>query len=478
MKFTKGKIVSTILICLLIALMASTCVMASSDSYNSVCDVDTISNETKNKLDNYFCEAASSYNIPGASVVVVNKSRLLYAGNYGECKELSEHFLIGGGSKSFTALAIMKLVEQGKLDLNASVNTYLPEKGLDDIIKVIDLLHHTSGFSGFQKQNEAKATSEYGKFEYSNVNYDLLGEVIQNVSGKTYAQFIKDEILVPNKMYDTTGDLAKYSSLKFAIGHQNILGSSFETSICYPLENDWFNVPSGYIASTPEDIVKYLQLYLRGGRNEKGKRIISQKTIDSMFSNMVFVSDNQDDGCYGLGWQFENVGGKRAYYSNGNNDNYSFNMCIFPDEDIAIAVFSNSSDELVGNEFWDDVPYDLERILNGGEPNPVKGTLYFAKHMIIDIFYIALFLTSVVLLFFSLISKCDYKSVLNWMALIIGGIVLPIVILIIPSVFGSGFWVLAQYIRDMWVVLISSAGICFVSAIIRIIKTIISKVSK
>ena len=138
--------------------------------------------------------------IPGMAVIVVNKDEVLFAEAYGNCESIDTPFIIGSMSKSFTALAIMQLVEQGKIDLDTPISDYIDvslylKNTLDgNRITVRQLLNHTSGLGTYQRFGSAKITDSYGKYEYANVNYGLLGKIIESVSGKSYSDYVEQYI--------------------------------------------------------------------------------------------------------------------------------------------------------------------------------------------------------------------------------------------------------------------------------------------
>jgi len=104
-----------------------------------------------------------------------------------DCTSADQTFIIGSLSKSFTAVCVMQLVEQGAIDLDAPAALYAPGYGVPSVVTVRDLLNQTSGFGYFQPLADATVGETLGSFSYSNANYDLLGRIVENVSGETYA---------------------------------------------------------------------------------------------------------------------------------------------------------------------------------------------------------------------------------------------------------------------------------------------------
>ena len=132
-----------------------------------------------------------AYRIPAMAVIVVDKNQVVFQETYGENVSPDSPFIIGSMSKSFTALAIMQLVEKGKIDLTAPISTYIDaskwfvKDGQDEKVTVRDLLHHTSGLGTYQTFGHLEITDSYGQHLYANANYGLLGLIIEAVSGES-----------------------------------------------------------------------------------------------------------------------------------------------------------------------------------------------------------------------------------------------------------------------------------------------------
>ena len=98
-----------------------------------------------NEIDSYLADACEKAHFPSMSITIVDKENVLLSKTYGDCESTDTPFLLGSVSKSFTALSIMQLVEQGKIDLNEKLSDYLPNAKDGNKITVLQLLNHTSG---------------------------------------------------------------------------------------------------------------------------------------------------------------------------------------------------------------------------------------------------------------------------------------------------------------------------------------------
>jgi len=200
-------------------------------------------------IDSYIEEQMQRLNIPGVSMAIVEGDQIVHLRGFGRARPNGEApspqtpFFIGSTTKSFTALAVMQLVEAGKVDLDAPLKHYLPWFRVADPqasaqITVRHLLNQTSGLPlspGWQSladfddspdatERQARALSTLllerqpgSAFEYSNVNYNLLGLVVEAASGESYADYIKTHIFDPLKMSHsyTSQEVALQDGLAF-----------------------------------------------------------------------------------------------------------------------------------------------------------------------------------------------------------------------------------------------------------------------
>jgi CubicO group peptidase (beta-lactamase class C family) len=189
--------------------------------------------------------------IPGLALSIIHDDEVVYTQGYGvtgpEGVPVTPQapFIIGSTSKSFTALAIMQLVEAGKIDLDAPVQAYLPWFTLADPAQaqkmtVRHLLTHTSGFSSMQGDKDilnedasdgalqanvreladTKPSRPVGeKFDYSNSNYDILGLIVQEVSGQSFETYVEEHIYTPLEMSNSYTSKSEADENGLAVGH-------------------------------------------------------------------------------------------------------------------------------------------------------------------------------------------------------------------------------------------------------------------
>ena len=159
--------------------------------------------------------ACDNYRIPGMAVEVVDAEGVLFSGTYGDCKSLDTPFITGSLSKSFTAACIMKLYEGGHLNIDSPVNPYLDAaevfKNPKDATRITirQLLNHTSGLGVYQHVGNAKIVGKNGEYTYANVNYDILGLIVEKVSGVSYSDYLTATFFTPLGMTHSSAAYAK-----------------------------------------------------------------------------------------------------------------------------------------------------------------------------------------------------------------------------------------------------------------------------
>lgn len=292
----------------------------------------------------------------GFSVLIANERSVLFSRAYGSIDSSRTRmtdnqtlFNIASVTKSFTAVAIMQLAEQGRLRLSDSVGTFFRQVPADKrSITISQLLSHKSGFrqnfvcDGIVSSTDAQKalfTDTLGSvpgtgFDYSNENFELLGLVIEAVSRSSYEDFIRMNILIPLGMKNTWfwGQTDTLS---------NVAGKNREIEAGMRRRN-WGYIGSGGIYSTPAD----LYLFISG--------VIHHKLLSAHSTAMMFTSHHQTGSGLGIlsGWFMNDTTewGGREIWTRGNED-WGHNAVIrwFPDKHYVIIVCSNSG-ELAGDK--------------------------------------------------------------------------------------------------------------------------------
>lgn len=312
-------------------------------------------------------EIATHPEFVGLAVAVARGDNLIVDRGYGIADlewnmpvDASTIFRIGSQTKQFTAAAILKLAEQGKLGLEDPLSRYVPEFDTGGrVVTIRQLLNHTSGIPEYTTQpgffaklaplnlSDAELLRPVsGKpfdfepgasWRYSNTNYYLLGMVIAKASGRPYAAFMQDEFFTPLGLAHT-----RYGSESEIIPHR-AQGYAFDPDT-ESHSNDAaisMNVPGagGALVSSAGDLVRW-QIALTNGR------AISPASFEQMIGSAV--STGQGDARYGLGVMIDRRDGQRVIRHGGAINGFASALSWLPDSGLSVAVVSNSEALSVG----------------------------------------------------------------------------------------------------------------------------------
>jgi CubicO group peptidase (beta-lactamase class C family) len=309
--------------------------------------------------------------VPGGAFVVVSGGQVEArgVGSAGDSREVTSRtpFVIGSTTKSFTALAVMQLVDSGDVDLDAPVRDYVPEFRLArgepvGDITVRHLMQQTSGLSDLAggpllassaegTALEAIAELEGAELEtrpgetwlYANANYVLAGLVVERASGLSYPDYVQSRVFDPLGMADSHVTVDNADGLsqghRFWFGFPIATGPTHRTGV----------VAAGYLISTAEDLGRYLSMYLAGGISADGVRIVSAEAIRTMLTAGPDAHLGSWAGGaaahYGMGWFVGGPWSEDGFFHPGNSPDSSAMIALFPDRDLAVATLVNASHE-------------------------------------------------------------------------------------------------------------------------------------
>jgi CubicO group peptidase (beta-lactamase class C family) len=302
--------------------------------------------------------------VPGLAVGIVRDDGVVYLRGFGapagRAITARTPFLIGSLSKSFTALAVMQLVEAGKVELDAPVRRYLPwfrlkDLGASEAITVRHLLNQTSGLptsAGFftpdagSLAGTALAHPVGQVYEYCNLNYRLLGLLIEAVTGQTYAAYVREHILAPLEMRNTFLTYEEAAARGLTGGHQYAFG----LPLSVPTRRyDGGSVAAGYIASTAEDMCHYLVAQLRGGVYG-GRRVITPESIALMRRPPDGVGSR-----YGMGWLSGERDGIKSVWHTGLTEDFSANMSVMPEQGYGVIILADVNSFTLHRDMMDGI---------------------------------------------------------------------------------------------------------------------------
>lgn len=263
-------------------------------------------------------------NAPGAVFLIAKNGHVIYKKAFGLANlELNvpmkpdNVFEIGSMTKQFTAISILMLMENGKLDLDDPITKFIPDYPTNgNKITIHHLLTHTSGIKNFTSMRELNTISKNDltpselidffknqpmdfspgeKFKYNNSGYAILGYIIETISGQSYADFVVENIF--KKLEMKTSQYASHSEViqNRASGYQNKDGyiNSREISFTLPYA-------SGSLMSTVDDMFKWQEAI-------KNNSLISKETAEKAFTN--YILNNGEPINYGYGWHIKTIAG-------------------------------------------------------------------------------------------------------------------------------------------------------------------------
>ena len=372
-------------------------------------------------IDAYIEGQVKDLNLPGLAFAIVHGDQIVHLKTMGVADPSGRpitpqtSFLLASASKSFTALAIMQLVETGQIDLDAPVQRYLPWFRVADAaasarITVRDLLNQTSGLSALTgngyfitRDSDDAAQERFVRglstaslsfapgtnYEYSNANYATLGVIVGAVSGESYEQYVKDHIFTPLDMQNSLMYRDEARQHGMATGYTYLFGVPTAIEIT-DLRGEV--AAAGVIASV-EDMGHYLIALLNAGRYQDNS-IISSDTLAQLWQRPAGKA-SEDKSYYGMGWQVNEEWpfGVPFREHNGEGGNFHTYMALMPESDYGIVVLVNASHEFLVSVPIDLIGWGVISLLAGQDSLPTRPDVHFLRGI-----YIAAFVVLAVLI--------------------------------------------------------------------------------
>jgi CubicO group peptidase (beta-lactamase class C family) len=342
------------------------------------------------EIDREFRDYAAKKNYPGLVWGLVLDGALVHTGAVGLANvekkipaTADSSFRIASMTKSFTALAILQLRDAGQLALDDPVAKHVPALArtapLTRDAPAITIRHLLTMSPGFPEDNPwgdrqlADTTAEFEAFlrdglalsaapgvafEYSNLAYALLGQIITRVSGQPYQCFITEKILRPLGMNDTVWEFSEVPAAKLALGYRNSAAATPNTPGAWDLEpllHDGTYGAMGGLLTTMRDFARYAALHLAAWppRDDPENAIVRRASLremhlPAMFSGLAAQAKALDGSPqplvnaygYGLGWTFDSRGVARVGHS-GGLPGFGSNWRFYPDHGFAVISFAN-----------------------------------------------------------------------------------------------------------------------------------------
>jgi len=438
-----------------------------------------------NELDDFVAAQMRDSALPGVAWAVIDGEEVT-TGAHGVVAKGSDapvtqdtRFLLGSISKSFTALAIMQLVEAGKLDLDRPVAQYLGdfEDKPAGSITLRQLLGHTSGFSTLQGNSAPPKTEAMPdaiarraawfaqqdlahppgtRWEYSNANYLILGRVIEVVSGQRYAEYIAANILQPIGMDDSYVSTGEPQGT-LAQGHVPWFGSMRATDAQW---SGLGSAPQGGIVSTAGDLAHYLQTMMNG-RDD----ILSAAGK----ARMVQPASEAAPG-YGFGWMLD--GAEGSAYHTGLSPGFETIAAMLPAQGRGVVVLTNGGSGM-GFAETTQLRYGLvAKALDLPPPGDTGRGMRIANYLSLALAPIVLLLAVIWAWVKRDALRAKRSSAFGrfslWFPLVAMAAVAWMCVAVIPQLFGVSLSTLRLFQPDMALLLKATAVLGIVWAVVRL----------
>lgn len=317
---------------------------------------------------NYLMDSSESFSVQYA---LIDNGEITISGNVGKMPEkLTKDTVYGIGSvsKVFAAAAVMKLVDEGKINLDTPVYQYIPEFHMkDERYKQISprmLLNHSSGLRGTESTNDAllgdndtyvhdklletlaeqTLKADPGAFSvYCNGGFSLTEILVERVSGMSFTDFLHENFMKPLKMEHSGMPQDPIDASKFA-GYYMEDGSKLSMV-------DYCNaIASGGVESTAEDMVRFAEVFM-GEYTD----VLSQDSVNAMaeeeYKRGMWPGDVDDCNNYGLGWDSVKLYpfteyGIQALAKGGDLSTYHASFVVLPEEKMAVAVLTSGGNSM------------------------------------------------------------------------------------------------------------------------------------
>lgn len=326
------------------------------------------------EIDAFVQKQRAELKLSGLAVVVLSQGSVVFDGAYGDAAPggpavtLDTPFVLGSTSKQLTGLAIQQLISQGKLSLDDTVGMLLPKFGgatspFADVT-VAQLLSHTSGMSTDVGTRDvfdptppvttlgpetrrllqtAPSSKPGSRFEYSNGNYELLGSIVEAVTGQGFDDALQTLVAQPLGLDSTTGDLVVAQKNGLAVGHYTWLGAIDSTT---PGPRWPMGAPSAYTSSTAHDLTRLLQAELGGSSGIDSAVFEAAQTPLAKVDNFYH---------YASGWyvrsfwdlhdqdkNFDDPKLPKIYEHDGDTSRETSYLGFVPDLGLGVVVLSNT----------------------------------------------------------------------------------------------------------------------------------------
>jgi CubicO group peptidase (beta-lactamase class C family) len=333
------------------------------------------------EIDQHITAQMDKHGLKGIALAITQADQVLYLKGYGTAGQgrsmtPQTPMYIGSQSKSITGMALAQLIEQGKVNLNDPVIDYIPWFGVADPdatkkITISDLVYHKSGLSeegyttivpdnasleeGIRSLSTATLTAPIGtKFQYFNMGYCVLMQVIENVSGQKYAEYIQEHIFTPLGMTQSYTDPISARADGLSQGYSRFFGFT----LAWPQPHVGYQLGDGYIISTAEDLAHYV-IAMNNRGSYQDESLLSPEMLKRMFMSI---------NGYGMGWFIM----PDHINHGGANETFKTYVDLYPSRGLGIVLLINQGYMLDHFISADQVFYGVQSIALGKIPPPIS----------------------------------------------------------------------------------------------------------
>ena len=311
-------------------------------------------------------ESMAKYHIPSVALGIVENGavtmRAFGVTNVDDPLPITTHtvFPIASISKTIAATAMMRLVEQGRVDLHAPVRKYLPDFRVQDEavsrdVTIWHLLTHTSGWEGQvappDRGDQALKAFVDGMgtlmqlappgaaWSYNNAGFSVAGRVIETVTGQPINAAIRDLVFTPLGLEHAGTNPAEFlSAPRFALGHFNRGDNPATPQRPFAPST---SLTAGGVGLCLTDLLTYARFHLGDGTAANGERVLTKATLDLMKTPQMRKQGNDDD--IGLPWHLRRVGGVLTAAHGGTLGGHILLLELVPERNLAMGILTNAS---------------------------------------------------------------------------------------------------------------------------------------
>jgi CubicO group peptidase (beta-lactamase class C family) len=326
--------------------------------------------QTIPELEKAIREVLTTTKTPGAGIAIVSKEQVLWVAGIGKADVASNkdatpdtQFRIGSISKGFVALSILKLVEEGKLSLNDTVHSLVPEIQFQnrweatDPVRVVHLLEHTTGFDDWSPKDYASndpkpLTLKEGldfdpatrvcrwrpgtRFAYCNSGPPIAAYIVEKITGQRFENYVETNFFLPMQMTHASYLLTPYVQANLTKAYHD------DGVTTFPYQHDLLR-PAGAVNVSPREMANYVRMYLNRGSLD-GVNILEPSSIDRM-ETPTSTWASREGMSYGYGLCNYTEFTARGFVAHGHEGGLpgaSAKFCYLPDQGVGYVMMLNS----------------------------------------------------------------------------------------------------------------------------------------